>query len=156
MKQELSEEQQCFKKIVQLVNYKERCTKELRDRLLNKEGLSLEAVNLALKKALKYDIVNDERYAEMYCLSKTLSYHGVYGVKKHLKNMQIDYEQYVSVVDILNNAEKKEYEFALKYIDRHRTKSKNQFASYVKKLVNRGYSVDTAINVTKDFINSNC
>ena len=138
-----------FRRIVILTNYRERCEHELRDRLVNREKFSEDVFDAALQKAKKYDIVNDERYAELYSFSKTQASRGVDGVKRHLSAMKIDYEQMASVVETLNEAQTKEYSTALDYLRRHPSKSKDAFGGGVRKLVSRGFSNSIAIKATR-------
>lgn len=60
----------CFRRIVILVNYRERCVKELRNRLVDREKFNIGTFNKAIDKAIRYNFVDDDRYAEIYCFSK--------------------------------------------------------------------------------------
>ena len=141
-----------FRRIVILTNYRERCEQELRERLVSREKFSEEVFEAALEKAKKYDIVNNERYAQLYSFSKIQSSRGVNGVKRHLSSMKIDYEDMPSVVEILNEAQTKEYHTALDYLKRHPSRSKDAFSGGVRKLVSRGFSNSIAIKVAKEWM----
>lgn len=142
----------CYKRIITLVRYRERCEQELYKRLVLKEKFKVDDFNKALAKAKKYDLVNDSRYAELYTFSKTHSFHGVYGVIKHLKDMNIEFSNNDCVLDIIEDAKINEYSQATLFLKRHPSKAKNLYSSYVNKLINRGYSFEIAQKVTKDFI----
>ena len=142
----------CFRRIVILTNYRERCEAELRDRLVNKEKFSEDIFLEAIDKAKKYDIVNDERYAEIYTFCKTQSCRGIDGIEKHLKCMKINYEAIPSVVDILNNAKAEEFKSAVNYLKNHPSRAKNAYASNVRKLISRGFSTSLAISAAKDLL----
>lgn len=132
----------CLDRIIVLVNYRERCEKELYDRLVLKEQYSKQEFLKALKLAKRYNLVNDNRYAEFYVLDKTSTFHGSYGISKHLEKMNIDYK-----FKIENEIEK-----AFEYITAHKPRSKNIFQSSVRKLISRGYSVEISVAVAKKFI----
>ena len=142
----------CFRRIVILTNYRERCEAELYDRLINKEKFSEDIFQEAINKAKNYDIVNDERYAELYAFCKTQSCRGTEGIEKHLSRMKIDYESIPSVVEILDKAKEAEYDSAVDYLKRHPSKSKNAYASNVRKLISRGFSPSLAISAAKDLL----
>ena len=139
----------CFRRIVILTNYRERCEAELHDRLVNKEKFSEDIFNSAIEKAKSYDIVNDERYAELYAFSKTQSCRGTQGIEKHFCRMNIDYESIPPVVEILNKAKDKEFNSAVDYLKRHPSKAKDTYASNVRKLISRGFSTSLAISAAK-------
>lgn len=147
----LDEIKKCYRRITILVNYRERCSEELRERLVERENFDVEVFNAALKKAQAYNLVNDARYAEMYAFCKTQSYKGVYGVKQHLKRMKIDYSLMPKVLEILNSANAREEINAKEYISRHSSAAQDQFAGNVRKLVNRGFSVYIAIKAAKAY-----
>lgn len=149
-----SELNSCFRRIIILSNYRERCEEELRQRLVNREKFDEAVFEEALAKAKKYDIVNDERYAELYAFCKTQCAKGVEGVKRQLTMMKIDYESMPAVMDTLNEASAKEYQVAYGFLERHPSSSKNQFESLVNKLVNRGFSAGLSIKVVKDLLAS--
>lgn len=144
----------CFRRIIILSNYRERCEEELRQRLINREKFDEAIFEKALEKAKKYDIVNDERYAELYSFCKTQCAKGVDGVKKQLSMMKIDYESMPAVMESLNEASSKEYQVAFDFLKRHPSRSKNQFESLVKKLVNRGFSAGLSVKVVKDLLSA--
>ena len=144
----------CFRRIIILSNYRERCEEELRQRLVNREKFDEAIFEKALEKAKKYDIVNDDRYAELYSFCKTQCAKGVDGVKKQLSMMKIDYESMPAVMETLNEASSKEYQVAFDFLTRHPSRSSNQFESLVKKLVNRGFSAGLSIKVVKDLLSA--
>ena len=144
----------CFRRIIILSNYRERCEEELRQRLVAREKFDEAVFEEALNKAKKYDIVNDERYAELYSFCKTQCSRGVEGVKKQLSSMKIDYESMPAVMQNLNEASAKEYQVAYDYIKSHPSRSKDVYSSSVKKLVSRGFSVGLSIKVVKDLLSA--
>ena len=135
----------CFRRIVILTNYRERCETELYDRLVNKEKFSKDVYLKAIKKAKDYDIVNDERYAELYAFSKTQACRGTDGIVRHFSQMKINYEAIPSVVEIIEEARERELQSAIEYLRQHPSRSKNVYASHVRKLTNRGFSTSLAI-----------
>lgn len=154
-KQVLSDDvDSCFRRIVILVNYRERCTQELKYRLVDKEKFNVDVFNKAIDKAVKYNIVNDARYAEIYCFSKISCNRGTDGIEKHLREMKIDISNNKDVQELLNDAKSKEFNTATKFIKNHPSRSKNLYQSYIKKLINRGFSISLSMQVVKAFLNN--
>lgn len=139
----------CFKRIVVLINYRERCCEELRQRLVGREKFDEEVFEKALSKAIKYDLVDDERYAEMYAFCKTQCFRGVYCVEQHLRRMKIDFESMPKVMRILEEAGLHEEKNAKEYVAAHSSNSKDQYSGNVKKLLNRGFSIEVAMRAVK-------
>lgn len=142
----------CFRRIVILTYYRERCEFELKERLVDKEDFKEDIFIVALEKAKKYNIVNDERYAEMYSYSRSHSHRGTQGIEFHFKKMHIDFESMPSVVENLNAAKMNELKSATEFLESHPSRSKNKFAGCVRKLINRGYDSNIAISATRKYL----
>lgn len=138
----------CFRRILVLINYRERCCEELYQRLVIREKFSYDDFKLALAKAKKYDLVNDERYAEMYAFTKLESNRGIDGIVRHLKLMKIDYKSMPKLINMISEYKDSELFRAKEYIKNHPTRSKNKFSGNVRKLINRGYSASIAIKAS--------
>ena len=77
---ESSDVNKCFRRIIILANYRERCIQELKERLVEKEKFNYDTFSAAINKAIKYGIVDDARYAEMYCFCKSCMCRGTEGI----------------------------------------------------------------------------
>ena len=135
-----------FDRIVSLVNYRERCTKELFNRLVKQEKYTIEEFNDAIKLAKDYNLVNDERYAEFYIRDKFEQYRGSYLIEKHLSSMGIKAD-----LDIIKSMEEDK---AYEYIVSHKPRSKDIYHGSLRKLISRGYPCDIAIKVTNKYIDN--
>lgn len=139
----------CFRRILVLCNYRERCEEELRIRLCDRENFSVKDFEEAINKAKSFNIVNDERYAEMYAFTKLNNHRGIAGVLEHFAKMKISWEGMPKVVDIVNRTKDNEVNIAVTYIKSHPSHSKDFYKGNVRKLINRGYSYEIALQASK-------
>lgn len=141
----------CFKRMVVLINYRERCCEELRQRLVGRENFDKDVFEKALNKAKRYGLVDDARYAEMYAFCKAQCFRGVYGIEQHLRRMKIDFESIPKVMQILEKARLLEEKTAKEFVATHPSTSKNQFNANVKKLIHRGFSTEVAFKAANAY-----
>lgn len=146
------ESKKCYRRISLLASYKERCSEELRIRLITKENFSQNAFDNALKKAINADIVNDKRYSEVYVLSKLSCNKGLYGVLKHLEKMKIDFVDNEYLTSLINKEKNLQFNKALNVLNAKKPKSKNLYAGAVNKLLNRGFSMKISVGAAKEWI----
>lgn len=142
---------QCFKKIIVLLNYKERCSWELKERL-RKLNYSDKCIKFAIKKAKKLKLVDDFRYAEMYIYSKLNNSRGIPGILQYLKSMRIDINDSDTLTKLIKDASMSENERAYSFLKNHPPRSKDIYSGAIRKLVNRGYSVNTAVKATNKWL----
>lgn len=149
---EKKEIKHCYKRIVMLVSYKERCVEELRDRLVNKEKYDEVIFKKAIKKALQHDIVNDKRFSELYALNKFADNRGVDGVIKYLDKMKIPYKENDYLCTIIDLEKEKEINKALNVLEVKPPRSKNVYTGAIRKLICRGFSIDVSDKAVKIWI----
>ena len=143
---------QCLQKIILLSNYKERCTEETYNRLVMEGKFNIDIINEAIDKAVEYKIIDNNRYAQFYLLSKFNNHYGINGILKHLDKMKINYLDNKQFYILLNDCKEKEYDLAINFIKRHPSKAKNKYRSIFNKLYRRGYSLD----ITKKIAHKYC
>lgn len=116
----------CYKRILVLVGYRERCSEELRKRLVDRENFDDGDFSLAIQKAQRVGIVDDQRYAEMYAFTKIQASRGIAGVIRHFDQNKINYLQMPKVVSLIDEYNDSEHFRALEYLKRNPSRSKDQ------------------------------
>lgn len=66
--------------------------------------------------------------------------------------MDIDISKNSNVMKLLNDAKNKEFNIATEYIKTHPSNAKNLYQSYLRKLINRGFSVSLSMQVVNSFL----
>lgn len=133
-----------------LVNTRERCVHEVKLRLI-KAQFSNEEIDDAIDTSLRCNIISNERYASAYIRGKTHLGWGKEKIILRLKQNGISDETiYKCESDF--PSEDEEYSIAYSILSKKPSQSKNKFASYMNRLISKGYSFDLAKRVTQDFI----
>ena len=142
--------QAAMKKIGALVNVRERCEKEVRERLARAE-FTPEEIDDAVATALRYSIISDERYARSFIRGKTNLGWGRLKITQQLERNGISDAIITSCQDEFSSADG-EYERALHELERRPTHAKNPRSSLMHRLVNKGYSFDVANRAVSEYL----
>lgn len=141
---------QSMDKVRALVNVRERSISEVKERL-KKAEFTDEEINDAIETSLRCNIISDERFASAYIRGKVRLGWGRTKILSRLKEKGISDE----IISLCANdfpSSEDEYSQALKILQKRPSNSNNKFASYVNRLLRKGYSYDLAKRVAKDFI----
>ena len=137
-------------KIAALVNVRERTCRELRERLL-KLGFTEEEVADALESAVRSGLVSEERYTRAYIRGKVALGWGRRKVIDRLQREGID-EALIACCEDEFPDEEGEYAMALKELSRRRSTSSDPYASYMRRLVNKGYGYEVAQRAVRAYL----
>ncbi len=142
-KQLIDNDEAAYQKILRLLNYRDRTSHELVERL-QKDGFSSKATCGALDRAMRLGLVDDARYCRNYIDQSFRAGKGRRVVENDLKRKgvsQADVLLYLSAsVFEEENEEERAYQFLLK----HPPRGKNIRESAFRKLVSKGYSINAA------------
>ena len=147
-KPDLNSSKSCYFRILRLASIKERNTKELKERLIDKEGFTSSAYREAIDKAIDLGIVDDMRYAEFYCRHKIAAKRGTAGIEEQLAKLEIDYSDSEIINSILANAKINEEQTAFEFLVTHPPRSKNKYSSAAAKLIRRGFAPEIAFKTS--------
>ena len=137
-------------KVRLLVNVRERSVLEIEKRL-QKDGFTHEEIKDAIDTSLRCNLISNERFASAYIRGKVRLGWGKEKICSSLKQKGItDSEISKCEDDFLPDEE--EYEKALEILQKRPSNSKNKLASYINRLVNKGYSFELANRAARDFI----
>lgn len=137
-------------KIAALVNVRERNCSELRERLL-KLGFTEEEVAEALESAVRSGLVNEERYTRAFIRGKVALGWGRRKVVDRLRHGGIDDALIARCEDEFPD-EDDEYAMALEELARRGCTSSNPYASYMRRLVNKGYGYEVAQRAVRAYL----
>ncbi len=153
-KQLIDNDEAAYQKILRLLNYRDRTSHELAERL-QKDGFSSKATYGALDRAMRLGLVDDARYCRNYIDQSFRAGKGRRVVENDLKRKG------VSQADILlhlstsvfeeENEEERAYQFLLK----HPPRGKSIRESAFRKLVSKGYSVSAASKSAARYMQEN-
>lgn len=145
--------QQAFLKIVAWANVQERSCAQIRAKLRQK-GYSESAINQSVDKACRLGIIDDTRFARFLVRCRINQGKGLPGIKRELLSNQIDPsalagfpEDYYPNPDAPESEEQR----ALRLLARKPPRAKNQLAAAYRKLVQNGYSSDTASRAARQW-----
>lgn len=141
---------QAMEKINSLLNTRERCIKELEERLA-KADFSTEEIEDALQTALRVNLVNEERYARSFIRGKT---HLGWGRAKILLRLKQDRIP-AHIIDACEDdfaTPDQEYVMAMREVAKRSARSKDPFATYTRRLVSKGYSFELSKRVVRDYL----
>lgn len=141
---------QAMEKINSLLNTRERCIKELECRLAA-ASFTEEEIEDALQAAVRVNLVNEERYARSFIRGKVNLGWGRSKILLRLEQDGIPGSIIAACEDDFASADQ-EYEMAMREVSKHRARSKDPYATYVRRLVARGYSFDLSKRVASDFL----
>lgn len=134
---------QAFKKILRLVNVRERCTSELQERLM-KESFSETAIEEALSRAVACGLVDDLRFAEALIRTRVRAGKGRQGIETELKRFSLEASEVAGWPEEFLGSEEDELARALDFLKRRPPTAKNKREAAYRKLATRGYRSDTA------------
>ena len=151
MKSEEKEEFNAAKnKAFNLLSYRERTIKEMRDKL-EKKDFSAEVINNVINYLLENDFLNEERFAEMWIRSRKKNHpRGRKLIYKELKNKGLS-QNLINRVLNQNLSKKEELEMAEYLMDKWlRRRSEEDASSYKLKnyLANKGFSYNLVYQIT--------
>mgnify|MGYP004496157881 CR=1 FL=1 len=142
-KQLIDNDEAAYQKILRLLNYRDRTSHELAERL-QRDGFSPRATYEALDRATRLGLVDDTRYCRNYIDQSFRAGKGRRVVENDLKRKgfsQADILLHLSTsVFEEENEEERAYQFLLK----HPPRGKNIRESAFRKLVSKGYSINAA------------
>lgn len=135
-------------KINALVGVRERSVFETRNRLA-KAGFTAEEVEDAVAAAVRVNLVSDERYARAYIRGKVHKGWGRKKIEHALMQNGIDAPVIQACADEFSSTED-EYASALRELGKRRASSKDPYATYMRRLIGRGFSYDIASRAVKE------
>ena len=143
-----------FKKIISLVNVRDRSVKQIKDRLL-KDGYPTEAINDAVDRALSCRILDDSRYAETLVRSRINQGKGTAGVERELRGEGIDIESVSGWPYEFDVSYDGEFDRALGLLERKPTHAKNKMQASYRKLVQAGFPARIAGDASRAWCEKN-
>ena len=153
-KQLIDNDEAAYQKILRLLNYRDRTSHELAERL-QKNGFSSRATCGALDRAMRLGLVDDARYCRNYIDQSFRAGKGRRVVENDLKRKgvpQADVLLHLSTsVFEDENEEERAYQFLLK----HPPRGKSIRESAFRKLVSKGYSVSAASKSAARYMQEN-
>ena len=146
-------QEKAFVKIQRLVAVRERCAKELRERLL-RDGFSAEDADAAIERALACGLVDDIRFAGILIRSRIVQGRGKAGIVSELEKLNILAGDVPEWPDGFFQDEDPELERALDLLRRKPPRAKNVRNAAFRRLVTKGYSHDVAATASRVFVES--
>ena len=137
-------------KIAALVSVRERTCRELHGRLL-KLGFTEEEAADALESAVRSGLVSEERYTRAFIRGKVALGWGRRKVIDRLQREGIS-EGLIACCEDEFPDEEGEYAMALKELSRRRSTSSDPYASYMRRLVNKGYGYEVAQRAVRAYL----
>ena len=128
-----------FKKIIALVNVRDRSVKQIRTRL-EKEGYPSKAIQDAIDRALSYRILDDSRYAETLIRSRINQGKGSAGIERELRGEDIAADSVEGWPYAFETSYDQEFSRALDLLERKPTRAKNKRQASYRKLIQAGFS----------------
>lgn len=141
-----------MEKINALVGVRERTAKEMRERLA-KCGFTPEEVEDAVETAMRVNLINEERYARAFIRGKTHSGWGRVKITARLIANGVDEETIALCADEFSSPHD-EYDMALAELSKHSANSRDPYATYMRRLLGRGFSYELSTRVVRDFLAS--
>lgn len=141
-----------MEKINSLISVRERCCSEVSERLA-RAGFNEEEIEDAVESAVRCGLVSNERYARAYIRGKSNLGWGKGKILMHLRRDGIEEETIDACSDEFNSPDE-EYQRALRELKKKTSRSSNPYASYMRRLVGKGYSYEVASRATKEFLSS--
>lgn len=147
---------ECFAKICRLLNARERCSKELVERLV-RDGFNESVANEAVERARRCGLVDDVRFAETLVRSRLSQGRGVDGLGRELRSLGFDpysVESYASLVG--DNLHDREVSRAVELLERKPPRSKNPRASAYRRLATKGFNTSVAADASRMWWERQC
>lgn len=137
-----------FKKLLVLVNARDRSTHQIRDRLSH-EGFINEDIEATIEKAIELRILDDSRYARLLIESRVRQSKGSRGIAIELQQEEIDVNLIEGWPDAFQVSFDEEFNRALAFLESKPPSSKNKREGAYRKLVSRGYPINIASQVAR-------
>ncbi len=147
---ENSRRAQALEKVHALVNVRERCAKELRERLVRCGFTDAEAAE-AVEAARACGLFSDERYASALIRGKTRAGWGREKILTRLREMHISEATIELCAEDFATPDEERMR-AMADLESHPSRSANPRASLVRRLVNKGYSFGLSREVVAEFL----
>ncbi len=145
------DEERAFAKIQRLACVRERCTKELVERLA-RDGFPQECIMPAVDRAVACGLVDDMRYAGVLIRSRISQGKGIQGVADELGRMGIDVNQVPGWPDEFLDEVPAELDRALALLRRKPPRAKDVRAAAFRRLVGKGFSQQVAYDAARRYI----
>lgn len=139
-----------MEKINALLNTRERCVKEVEERLARAD-FSEEEIEDAIQAALRVNLINEERYARALIRGKVGLGWGRAKILHRLHQDRVPDAIIQSCQEDFASSEQ-EYAMAMREVAKRQARSKDPYATYVRRLVARGYSFELSKRVAADFL----
>lgn len=140
---------QAFKKIVALVNVSDRSEQAIRERLTN-EGFDELAIDQAVDRAKTYSIIDDAHFAEVLVRSRLSQGRGLSGIKRELKQHNIDVERLAFWQEgICDDSQEGELDRAIEALNKKPPRTKHLREGAYRYLVRRGYASSIASSAAR-------
>ena len=132
-----------YQKILRLLNYRDRTSHELAERL-QKDGFSSRAICGALDRTMRLGLVDDARYCRNYIDQSFRAGKGRRMVENDLKRKGVSQADVLFYLSASVFEEENEEERAYQFLQKHPPRGKNIRESAFRKLVSKGYSINAA------------
>ena len=142
-KQLIDNDEAAYQKILRLLNYRDRTSHELAERL-QKDGFSSRAICGALDRAMRLGLVDDARYCRNYIDQSFRAGKGRRMVENDLKRKGVSQADVLFYLSASVFEEENEEERAYQFLQKHPPRGKNIRESAFRKLVSKGYSINAA------------
>lgn len=140
-----------YQKILKLLNYRDRTSFELRNRLEEK-GFSQVAINEALHKAIRLGFVDDARFCQIYIEQSFRAGKGKRRVENELKKKGISQQDILAQFEDSSFMEDDEEERAYLFLQKHPPRGKHIRESAFRKLAARGYSINASSQAAARYV----
>ncbi len=139
-------------RIAALVNVRERCVFEVRERL-KKAEFTEEEIDDAIQSALRCDLVNEERFVRAYIRGKSNCGWGRVRILRNLRSNKIS-EDLIALCEEEFPSEEAAYARALHELQRKPSHAADKYSSYLRRLVNKGYPMEVAQRAVKEHLSA--
>jgi regulatory protein len=136
-----------YRRIVDLCGYHEFCCAKIRERLL-REGMSEDAVDQAVSRAVRVGLIDDLRWGEMRISALMRKGKGSEGIRREMRENGIAVQDIDGWPDGFIARYGDDFERAMNCIRKSPPRSKNPRASAYSKLMRKGYSAQVAAQVS--------
>lgn len=151
-----SHEAEVYRKIVRLVNMRERACSELNERFL-REGYDQGDIDNAIERSLQCGLLDDDRYARTLVRSRLAQGRGCRGIEYELHTKGIECDSLEAFIDDYESqTQLSEFERAISILNKKPPRAKNKRAAAFRKLVQKGYSTSIAASASKAWYEEHC
>lgn len=141
---------QAMEKVNLLVGVRERSVREMRERL-SRAGFTQEEVEDAIETGLRVNLINEERFTRAYIRGKSHCGWGQAKIVQRLRASGITQELITLCSDEFPSSDE-EYQRAMRELSKRSCSSKDPYASYMRRLVSRGYSYELSARAVRDHL----